>query len=285
MTIGERIASDPAARENRGSRARSLLLTDRGRAEVAEELTCLTDGWAAVDAVQDFWIPRGSENTAEAKIGETPGFVPNPDAAELLRWWLAAPATTDGTRRANIPNWDIASTAHISGRPGLLLVEAKAHAGELGESGTQLRSDASADSIANHQRIGDAVRQANDGLQAATGLTWGLSRDSHYQLANRFAWSWKIASLGVPVALVYLGFIDAAEMGGNGRMLIGSQNAWEDIVEHYAKGTVPESIWNATIQVPTESQAGADAPRQEPTPMRAIIRAIRLDIPLAMNPR
>jgi len=279
VTIAQRIASDPAARENRGSRARCLLLTDRGRAEVAEELTRLTDGWAAVDAVRDFWMPRGSENTAEAKIGETPGFVPDPDAAELVRWWLAVSASVDSTRRANVPNWDIASTAHIAGRKGLLLVEAKAHAGELGEGGKELKADASKDSLDNHRQIGAAIRQANDGLRATTGLTWGLSRDSHYQLANRFAWSWKIASLGIPVALVYLGFIDATEMGGNGRRLIGSQKAWEDIVKRHAKGTVPESVWDATIQVRTESQAGVGAPTEESTPMRAIIKAIRLDIP------
>jgi hypothetical protein len=41
---------------------------------------------------------------------------------------------------------------------------------------------------------------------------WTLSRDSHYQLTNRFAWAWKLASMGVPVVLGYLGFQGAAEM-------------------------------------------------------------------------
>jgi hypothetical protein len=285
VTIGERIASDPAARENRGSRARCLLLTDRERAEVAAELTRLTDGWAVVDPLEDFWRPRGSENTAEAKIGETPGFVPEPVATELVRWWLAVPASTHGSRRVNIPNWDIASTAHIAGRKGLLLVEAKAHAGELGEAGKELSSDASPDSIANHQRIGAAIQVANNGLEAATGLIWRLSRDSHYQLANRFAWSWKIASLGIPVALLYLGFIDAVEMDRNGRRLIGSQKAWEGTVKRYAKGAVSERAWETTIQVPRQPQIDAGAPTEESTPMRAIIKAIRLDISRALNPR
>jgi crotonobetainyl-CoA:carnitine CoA-transferase CaiB-like acyl-CoA transferase len=31
---------------------------------------------------------------------------------------------------------------------------------------------------------------------------WSLSVDSHYQICNRFAWAWKIASLGVPVVLI-----------------------------------------------------------------------------------
>jgi hypothetical protein len=256
-----------------------LLFTDRGSAEVAQELTRLTDGWAEVDADRDCWMPRGSENRAEAKIGETPDFVSDPAAVELVRWWLAVQASPDSTRRANIPNWDIASTAHISGRKGLLLVEAKAHAGEMGESGKEKKSDASKASLDNHEQIGAAIQQANHGLRVATGLKWGLSRDSHYQLANRFAWAWKIASLGIPVALVYLGFIDATEMGGNGRRLIGSQKAWEDIVKRHAKGTVPESIWDATIQVPSQPQADAGAPTEESTPVRAIVKAIRLDIP------
>jgi hypothetical protein len=279
VTIAQRIASDPAARESRGSRARCLLFTDRKRAQVAEQLTGLTDGWAEVDALRDLWLPRGSENTAEAKIGETPGFVPDSDATELVRWWLAVPRRTDSTRRANIPNWDIASTAQISGRKGLLLIEAKAYVGELGESGKESKSHASKDSISNHDRIGVAIRQANNGLQAATGLTWRLSRDSHYQLTNRFAWAWKIASLGIPVALVYLGFIDAAEMNRGGRKLIVSQKAWDEMVRHHAANHVPESAWNSTIHIRNESVAEGDAPTQEATPMRAMIRAIRLGIP------
>lgn len=34
-----------------------------------------------------------------------------------------------------------------------------------------------------------------------------LSADHHYQLANRLASAWKLSSLGLQVALVYLGFI------------------------------------------------------------------------------
>jgi len=33
-----------------------------------------------------------------------------------------------------------------------------------------------------------------------------LDRDSHYQLANRLAFTWKLATLGIPVVLLYLGF-------------------------------------------------------------------------------
>lgn len=33
-----------------------------------------------------------------------------------------------------------------------------------------------------------------------------ISRDSHYQFANRLGFAWKLASIGVPTVLVYLGF-------------------------------------------------------------------------------
>jgi hypothetical protein len=33
-----------------------------------------------------------------------------------------------------------------------------------------------------------------------------ITRDSHYQLSNRLAFAWKLASLGVPTVLLYLGF-------------------------------------------------------------------------------
>ena len=43
-----------------------------------------------------------------------------------------------------------------------------------------------------------------------------LDRDSHYQLANRLAFKWKLATLGIPVVLLYFtgrdeGIADAGE--------------------------------------------------------------------------
>jgi hypothetical protein len=57
--------------------------------------------------------------------GEVSAFL-NPEQREALTtWWLAV------RERANTPNWDIVSTCQMVGRQGLVLVEAKAHAGEL----------------------------------------------------------------------------------------------------------------------------------------------------------
>lgn len=43
-------------------------------------------------------------------------------------------------------------------------------------------------------------------------LPWAISRDSRYQKSNRFAWACKLAGLGLPVVLMYLGFVRADEM-------------------------------------------------------------------------
>lgn len=42
--------------------------------------------------------------------------------------------------------------------------------------------------------------------------------DQHYQLSNRIAFGWKLATLGIPTAIVYLGFLgDAGLSFGNRR--------------------------------------------------------------------
>jgi hypothetical protein len=45
-----------------------------------------------------------------------------------------------------------------------------------------------------------------------SGVEWDrpgfkLSRDAFYQVSNRMAWGWRLASLGVPVTVLYLGFV------------------------------------------------------------------------------
>lgn len=49
------------------------------------------------------------------------------------------------------------------------------------------------------------IAEACAGLQLL-GPAVRISRDSHYQLSNRVAFAWKLATLGLPTVLVYLGF-------------------------------------------------------------------------------
>ena len=180
------------------------------------------------------------KSAAEARLDRDAGFVTPQIRQKLLDWWL------DVARGANTPNWDLASTCEIEGRQGLLLVEAKAHEKELSEKGKE-KPDTE-NGWKNHKRIGLAINEANAGLGRATGGSWGLSRDHRYQLANRFAWSWKLALLGVPVVLLYLGFLNAEDMAGDGE-LFRSEGDWARAMKEHARGTVDDSCWENRLDV------------------------------------
>ncbi len=150
--------------------------------------------------------------------------------------------------RMTTPNWDIASTCAVRGEPGLLVVEAKAHADELDLEGKRLDRTASSNSQENHKQIGWAIVEASDGLASATGKPWGLSRDHHYQLSNRFAWSWKLASLGIPVVLVYLGFLKAQDMADEGP-LFRSKAEWIRVLKDHSRAAVDETWWGEWLDI------------------------------------
>jgi hypothetical protein len=157
------------------------------------------------------WMPLSHAEHGEARL-ETFGPAVMPDHAAwpaLASWWLKH------RQGANTPNWDLALNCDIEGRHGLILVEAKANVPELvGRVGTDglpaaggkaLDRKASDRSGENHTRIGEAIEEVRLSLlPQAPALS--ISRDRHYQLSNRIAFAWRLASLGIPTVLVYLGF-------------------------------------------------------------------------------
>ena len=119
-------------------------------------------------------------------------------------------------------------------------MEAKAHAEELSPTAKVLPS--TPNGWRNHERIGNAIGEAATGLRLATGGLWSISRDSHYQLSNRFGWAWKLASLGIPVVLIYLGFLDAIEMTDRGQPF-GSEDEWRSVLMDHCDGIVDQRSW------------------------------------------
>jgi hypothetical protein len=226
-------------RDQRGSRARCLLLTDGGRELVANRLNQIAKPFAAVDPRRHNWMPNGPEKSAEARLGEVSGFLSDVDREAVSAWWLAVRKVPNGI--VNTPNWDIAATATIGGQEGLLLVEAKAHDAELKTNGKGPGNPL------NDERIGAAIEEASESLNRLQP-GWHLSRDSHYQFANRFAWAWKIASLGVPVVLVYLGFLKADEMRDHG-VPFADKKTWERLIRAHARGLAPENVWENPLSV------------------------------------
>ena len=221
----------------RGSQPRCVLFMDGEREEVAARLTELVDLPDVLVSPTDTWMPYGKSDPAEAELDKADGLLPHDIQQKLGKWWLAV-------RRGNVttPVWDIASTCSIKGKKGLILVEAKAHENELPTQGKRLDKNASENSQENHEQIGRAITEANRGLQSNIGGDWVISRDSHYQLSNRFAWSWKLASLGVPVVFVYLGFLNAQDMACDSP-IFKSEEDWKRVLKNYSKNTVDNTCW------------------------------------------
>jgi hypothetical protein len=196
-------------------------------------------------------MPLGRNRPEEAKLGECPRFLCASHRELITTWWLAI------RKNANTPNWDIASTATIDGRDGLMLIEAKAHSNELKIAGKPPGN------WRNHERIAVAISEANAGL-TATLPGWHLSRDTHYQLANRFAWAWKIAMLGVPVILIYLGFLQMNDMSDQGAPFVSAAD-WDRLVRCHTAGIVPETGWERCFNIGSAT-------------VRPLIRSLKLGV-------
>jgi hypothetical protein len=241
-----------AKKELAGSRLRCLMLTSGSDALVAGRLRELARPHDCVLPTKRRWMPGGFLEPDEALIGQSERFLDSTQRNHLVVWWLGRLV------RRNLPNWDLVAEAVIDKKPGLILVEAKAHGSEL-----HMKSDGTGAGAASAKEIGRATGEATDALNGVL-QGWALSHRTHYQLSNRFAWSWKLASMGIPVILVYLGFLNADEMIDQGDPL-RSVKHWREVVLDYAKGIVPAGAWD---EKPIQTSG---------VPFRALIRAMDID--------
>ena len=217
-------------RDFKGSRLRCLMLTSLPADTLVLALNELVAPHAIVDP-NHLQVPRGFLLPDEAKLGETPGLLSDLRREEITSWWL------EETRNANTPNWDLVSQCRIGDRDRLILVEAKSHEGEF-----HTNCDTCGAKEPNATKIGGAVQEANDGWNRVLP-GFSLSSDSHYQLSNRFAFSWKLATMGIPVVLIYLGFLDAEEMTDGSRVILRSARHWEDCVKKESASHIPPAAW------------------------------------------
>lgn len=143
------------------------------------------------------------------------------------------------------PNWDIISTCQINGEKGLLLVEAKAHCRELEEVGKPSAQEKSDNSKANHESIKKAIEEANSAIDTQyPGIA--ISRDICYQLSNRIAHAWWVANHGIPVVLMYLGFLDVTDMENNYKIL-KSDDEWQECFRKHAEKVNSDILINNTV--------------------------------------
>ena len=116
-------------------------------------------------------------------------------------WW---------PHRGENPSWSIeARPCGIEDDEGLLLIETRVP----DSSGKHLAATASHDSQMNHIQILNAIAQAAASLQLATNMPGDISRDQYYQLSNRIAWAWRLATRGISVVLYYHGYQNGNQLG------------------------------------------------------------------------
>ena len=157
-------------------------------------------------------------------------------------WWLPR---QPGGRGGKGATWDLLSTVTIGGKRGLLLVEAKAHETELLISGKSLKSFASVQSKINHEHISNRLTEISESLNRATDGGFSLSIDTNFQLANRVAWGWKLAESGVPVVLLYLGFIGDTHFRSD---YFRDSDHWQRAMDDYMSGVLPPDLPSRVIQ-------------------------------------
>lgn len=228
----------------RGSRKHVLDWTSRP--EFLVDLLRLLEPVDVRITARSHWMPRGYASPEEARLDSFgPKCLPDLGAVwhDIRAWWLRHEAG------ANTPNWDIALACEIEGRPGVVLVEAKANVPELGPAGKRREEGASPRSAANHEQIGQAIAEACRELRRIEPAV-AISRDRHYQLSNRLAFAWKLASLGVPTVLVYLGFI-----GDDGITDVGApfedSSHWQEEFNRHAAPVAPKALFNRRINCDT----------------------------------
>lgn len=87
------------------------------------------------------------------------------------------------------------------------------------------------DKLRHHDKIGDAISEARGALSNFCSNI-AISREDHYQLSNRIAYTWRLASLGIPTILLYLGFTnDPAWISA--RDHFDSKQQWHDAIQGY----------------------------------------------------
>lgn len=243
-------------KEMRGSRRHVLAWTESPN--FADELIAMVHPVDCELSPTSIWMPRGFAEPHEARLESFgPRALPESEAWPALRsWWLRH------ERGANTPNWDIALSCQLDGRPGLVLVEAKAHESELSTAGKPAADSASANSLENHRQITEAITEARTALATQFPGT-RIAVDRSYQLSHRVAFAWKLASLGIPTALIYLGFIGDSNMADVGRPF-DNDDHWQSCFGGHLRDVCPELPRNQPIS--TSHAPFWVLPRSLPTP-------------------
>lgn len=227
----------------KGSRLRCLLLTGLNEGALRTVLLGLINSsilGLSITLDDDFvCYPKGYKKFDEVRLGQANKLLSPQNRIELNKWWLGR--NTDSSGHKDTPNWDLACSAKINSADGLILVEAKAHKVELSKKPDK----SGADPLGSLVHIKNALQEANTAMNNHLS-GFNLRHDEHYQISNRFAWSWKLASMGIPVVLIYLGFLNTHEMRSS--TIFKEHGEWNKCVENYCCNKIPFDIWDREVK-------------------------------------
>ncbi len=189
----------------------------------------------------DSWLPEGFHNCKEAELKDflKEHFSPQL-ATDVTKWWLY--------KNDRTPNWDLISTCTINGKRGILLVEAKAHHDELKKESKGKPYDINTKSEGtkrNHEQISLAIEEAKNGINKEISAV-AISRKTCYQLSNRIAHAWWLANKGIPVVLLYLGFLNSDDMKDKYKVF-NTDVEWEDCFKEHAKIVAADGLIDKTV--------------------------------------
>jgi len=222
----------------RGSRKHILDLVES--INFLEILNNLLKNSGATVSDEDIYIPKGYNEPEEMELRDFgPKYLADLiDWSMIRKWWPDHPAKS--------PQWDLLTTYSVAGERGLILLEAKANEAELDWKGKSLLKNASEKAIHNHQQIGKCISEACQSLnKKIPGVN--IQRDSHYQLANRIAFAWKLAQCGMSAVLLYLGFIGDSGISDVG-VPFRDNDHWQRVMGAYMQGILPQSFPETRIE-------------------------------------
>lgn len=158
-------------------------------------------------------------------------------ATDITKWWIKYGNAT--------PKWDLIYKCTIDGKEGILLVEAKAHKGELKKD--KKSKPKPGNSETNHEQIGEVIDTVNEIIKnKIKSNDIKLSRDNCYQFSNRVAHAWWLANQGIPVVLLYLGFLNVTDMEDKYKTFT-SHDDWKNCFEAHTKLVGADGLIDKTI--------------------------------------
>lgn len=162
------------------------------------------------------WLDFPSSPSGKRLDGECKGLDFLTDRRIKSLWATFWPQT------GNVPNWDAVGEAQMGQGKEWLLVEAKAHVGEL-------RTSCGATSPRSLRKIAAALDAAKANVGAPASANW---LQGYYQYANRLATLHFLVKHKVPARLVFIYFLGDRHTG---KRCPRSQSSWHKMISKVAR--------------------------------------------------